>query len=123
MCEVRTKDFGSKSGDIIEPVLKPQWWVSCQPLAEEAIKVRLGSLLVYWPSHICCLFSAQGRASWSLHPNSRRMTGIDGSKGSRTGVSPDSCGGVIGVLPILLISRAGSKMQVLDSIPAVLFWY
>ncbi len=31
----------SKSGDIIEPVLKPQWWVNCQPLAEEAIRVRL----------------------------------------------------------------------------------
>lgn len=28
----------SKSGDIIEPVLKPQWWVNCKPLAEEAIK-------------------------------------------------------------------------------------
>ena len=29
----------SKSGDIIEPVLKPQWWVNCKPLAEEAIEV------------------------------------------------------------------------------------
>ncbi|KAI9462003.1 tRNA synthetases class I-domain-containing protein [Lactarius psammicola] len=29
----------SKSGDVIEPVLKPQWWVNCKPLAEEAIKV------------------------------------------------------------------------------------
>lgn len=29
----------SKSGDIIEPVLKPQWWVNCKPLAEEAIRV------------------------------------------------------------------------------------
>lgn len=29
----------NKSGDIIEPMLKPQWWVNCQPLAEEAIKV------------------------------------------------------------------------------------
>ncbi|KDQ24550.1 hypothetical protein PLEOSDRAFT_1094347 [Pleurotus ostreatus PC15] len=28
----------SKSGDIIEPLLKPQWWVSCKPLADEAIK-------------------------------------------------------------------------------------
>ena len=29
----------SKSGDVIEPVLKPQWWVNCKPLAEEALKV------------------------------------------------------------------------------------
>lgn len=36
----------SKSGDIIEPVLKPQWWVDCKPLAEEAIKV--GYLVVGW---------------------------------------------------------------------------
>ncbi|KAF8496882.1 hypothetical protein F5888DRAFT_1794622 [Russula emetica] len=26
------------SGNIIEPMLKPQWWVNCKPLAEEAIK-------------------------------------------------------------------------------------
>ncbi|KAF8063543.1 tRNA synthetases class I-domain-containing protein [Lyophyllum atratum] len=37
----------SKSGDLIEPVLKPQWWVNCKPLAEEAIKrTRAGELLI-----------------------------------------------------------------------------
>ncbi|KAF9650388.1 hypothetical protein BDM02DRAFT_3185428 [Thelephora ganbajun] len=37
----------SKSGDIIEPVLKPQWWVNCKPLAEEAIKrTRAGELTI-----------------------------------------------------------------------------
>ncbi|KAF9476104.1 hypothetical protein BDN70DRAFT_995902 [Pholiota conissans] len=35
----------SKSGDIIEPILKPQWWVNCKPLADEAIRrTRLGEL-------------------------------------------------------------------------------
>ncbi|KAJ3557339.1 hypothetical protein NM688_g1525 [Phlebia brevispora] len=35
----------SKSGDIIEPVMKPQWWVNCKPLAEEALKrTRAGEL-------------------------------------------------------------------------------
>ncbi len=34
----------SKSGDVIEPVLKPQWWVNCKPLAEEAIKVSFSFL-------------------------------------------------------------------------------
>jgi valyl-tRNA synthetase len=34
----------SKSGDMIEPVLKPQWWVNCKPLAKEAIKVCHPSL-------------------------------------------------------------------------------
>ena len=28
-----------KSGDIVETVLKPQWWVSCKPLADVAMKV------------------------------------------------------------------------------------
>ncbi|KAG6846244.1 valine--tRNA ligase, partial [Arthromyces matolae] len=54
---VETKDnpmqipICSKSGDLIEPVLKPQWWVNCKPLAEEAIKTflkrtRSGELLI-----------------------------------------------------------------------------
>ena len=47
------------------------------------------------------LSSVQGRASLSLPPSSRRMTGIGGLTVSRIGVSPDSYGGVIGVLLIL----------------------
>ncbi|KAF4622017.1 hypothetical protein D9613_009170 [Agrocybe pediades] len=50
---VETKDnkmqipICSKSGDIIEPILKPQWWVNCKPLAEEAIKrTRAGELVI-----------------------------------------------------------------------------
>ncbi|KAJ2777764.1 valine--tRNA ligase [Coemansia javaensis] len=35
----------SKSGDIIEPLMKPQWWVKCAPLAEPAMQaVRDGRL-------------------------------------------------------------------------------
>ncbi|KEI39059.1 uncharacterized protein L969DRAFT_88477 [Mixia osmundae IAM 14324] len=37
----------SKSGDIIEPLLKPQWWVSCKAMAQEAIKrTRAGELKI-----------------------------------------------------------------------------
>ncbi|KAF9565455.1 hypothetical protein CPC08DRAFT_815475 [Agrocybe pediades] len=50
---VETKDnkmqipICSKSGDVIEPILKPQWWVNCKPLAEEAIKrTRAGELVI-----------------------------------------------------------------------------
>ncbi|KAK7031713.1 tRNA synthetases class I-domain-containing protein [Favolaschia claudopus] len=50
---VETKDnpmqipICSKSGDVVEPVLKPQWWVNCKPLAEEAIKrTQAGELLI-----------------------------------------------------------------------------
>ncbi|PWN87557.1 putative VAS1-valyl-tRNA synthetase [Acaromyces ingoldii] len=28
----------SRSGDIVEPVLKPQWWVDCKPLAKQAVE-------------------------------------------------------------------------------------
>ncbi|KAJ7173456.1 tRNA synthetases class I-domain-containing protein [Mycena filopes] len=50
---VETKDnpmqipICSKSGDVVEPVLKPQWWVNCRPLADEAIKrARAGELVI-----------------------------------------------------------------------------
>lgn len=33
-------DTRSKSGDIIESVMKPQWWVATKTLADEAVKVR-----------------------------------------------------------------------------------
>ncbi|KAF7969993.1 hypothetical protein HWV62_25422 [Athelia sp. TMB] len=34
-----------KSGDVIEPLLKPQWWVDCKPLAAEAVKrTRAGEM-------------------------------------------------------------------------------
>ncbi|CAK5273624.1 unnamed protein product [Mycena citricolor] len=34
----------SKSGDVVEPILKPQWWVDSKPLAEE--RTRAGELLI-----------------------------------------------------------------------------
>ena len=54
----------SKSGDVIEPVLKPQWWVNCKPLAEEAIKVRHPSLCPRPFSLTLPFISAHARASW-----------------------------------------------------------
>ncbi|KAI9258746.1 valyl-tRNA synthetase [Phascolomyces articulosus] len=37
----------SKSGDVIEPIMKPQWWVNCKPMADEAIKaVKDGKLKI-----------------------------------------------------------------------------
>ncbi|KAJ6611804.1 tRNA synthetases class I-domain-containing protein [Mycena sp. CBHHK59/15] len=38
-----------KSGDIIEPLLKPQWYVKCQPLAQEAIKRTIAGELKISP--------------------------------------------------------------------------
>lgn len=36
-----------RSGDVIEPVMKPQWWVNCRPLADAAVaKVESDNLLI-----------------------------------------------------------------------------
>ncbi|CAG8773252.1 1534_t:CDS:2, partial [Cetraspora pellucida] len=38
----------AKSGDVIEPILKPQWWVSCSNMALEAMKaVTDGKLRIH----------------------------------------------------------------------------
>ncbi|KAG0228368.1 tRNA synthetases class I-domain-containing protein [Mortierella sp. GBAus27b] len=39
----------SKTGDIIEPVMKPQWWVNCKDMAEEAIKAARDGRLAIKP--------------------------------------------------------------------------
>ena len=81
----------SKSGDIIEPVLKPQWWVNCKPLAEEALKVcpcRLRGLNFI---HVVISELAQGISTLRLRP--RNPSGTVGSKASKTGVSRVSSGG------------------------------
>jgi valyl-tRNA synthetase len=42
----------SRSKDIIEPLLKPQWWVNCKSMAEKAVKaVKDGELEIIPPHH------------------------------------------------------------------------
>lgn len=53
----------SKSGDIIEPILKPQWWVNCQPLAEDALKVSLHGVMPHFYLSRNILYSALVPAS------------------------------------------------------------
>ncbi|KAG0328991.1 hypothetical protein BGZ99_003855 [Dissophora globulifera] len=37
----------SKTGDIIEPLMKPQWWVNCKDMAADALKaVKSGELVI-----------------------------------------------------------------------------
>jgi valyl-tRNA synthetase len=35
-----------RSGDVVEQIMKPQWWVSCKPMAEEALKVSFAVYIV-----------------------------------------------------------------------------
>ncbi|PWY98270.1 putative VAS1-valyl-tRNA synthetase [Testicularia cyperi] len=50
---VETKDnpmtvpICSRSGDVIEPIMKPQWWVNCKPLAAAVVeRVRAGEMTI-----------------------------------------------------------------------------
>ena len=40
----------SRSGDVVEPMLKPQWWVSCQGMAKDAADAVRGGELQIVPS-------------------------------------------------------------------------
>ncbi|KAJ2956002.1 hypothetical protein NQZ79_g8104 [Umbelopsis isabellina] len=39
----------SKSGDVIEPIMKPQWWVSCKDMANDALKAVHDNKLKIFP--------------------------------------------------------------------------
>lgn len=43
--EMSLRHNHSKSGDIIEPIMKPQWWVKSKPLADAAVEVSSSSSL------------------------------------------------------------------------------
>ncbi|SPO39937.1 probable VAS1 - valyl-tRNA synthetase [Pseudozyma flocculosa] len=50
---VETKDnpmtvpICSRSGDVIEPIMKPQWWVNCKPLAAAVVeRVKAGEMTI-----------------------------------------------------------------------------
>lgn len=47
----------SRSSDVIEPLLKPQWWVDCKGMAKRATDaVRDGSLKIVPSFHECVSF-------------------------------------------------------------------
>jgi valyl-tRNA synthetase len=52
----------SKSGDVIESIMKPQWWVNCQPMAQEAIKVR--GDVQYATIHVLLTSKLSANRSW-----------------------------------------------------------
>lgn len=45
----------SKSGDVVEQIMKPQWWVSCKPMAEEALKVCLAFNIAFMNGKLATL--------------------------------------------------------------------
>jgi valyl-tRNA synthetase len=83
----------SRSGDVIEPIMKPQWWMSMKGLAEPAIKaVENGDIKIrpatsektymHWMNNIqdWCL----SRQLWWGHQIPAYFVNIEGSGGDRT---------------------------------------
>ena len=109
----------SKSGDIIEPILKPQWWVNCTPLAEAAVEVSglricdsrvLHSCrrLKMRPNLLSCSVHEQASCRSARPP--QRANGTAGSRRRRTGAFRASCGGVTEFLRTLSTSKGRHQM-------------
>jgi valyl-tRNA synthetase len=76
----------SRSGDVIEPLLKPQWWMRMEPLAKPAIAVVESGELIFDQSY-------------------RSDNTCNGCETSRTGACQDNCGGAIRYRHITSVSR------------------
>jgi len=91
--------------------MKPQWWVKCKPLAEEAIKVRV-YVCLYLINVLKRINSAHKQVKLLLHPSCLRTSGIDGSRTSKIGVFLANFGGVIVCLRTLFVFRVFNRMYV-----------
>ena len=83
----------SKSGDIIEPLMKPQWWVKCAPLTENVVKVNIIGCQEVYQTECFSACSALVQASFKSVQHSQRTSGTAGWRILRTGAFPGSCGG------------------------------
>lgn len=102
----------AKSNDVIEPLLKPQWWVAQKPQADAAIKaVKDGKI--------------------TITPKTSENEFSNGSQTFRIGVSLDSFGGVTDALftlsslrtalsKILLTTSGGSLVATSRKLKSVL---
>lgn len=122
---VETKDNAmsiplcSKSKDVIEPKMKPQWWVRQKALAQAAMDVslHLSGLIINKYTKFNRLSGTERLRFARQH---QRRTFLSGWRKSRIGVSPASFGGVTKLLhglsiwrerqpPIMQMEIAGSR--------------
>lgn len=93
-----TVPLSERTMDVVEPIMKPQWWVNMADLTEPA--VRPTSYRPFFVLCLICLYlfrrSKQSRPARSrLGPSRRRGTTFSGWQTSTTGAFQDSCGGDI----------------------------
>ena len=85
----------SRSKDIIEPLLKPQWWVDCSKMAADAGAAAKDGRLQILPQ-VRCIVEISSKCSRPLFPvtitNSELRhagtTGVRAAAGVRGGVAP-----------------------------------
>jgi len=85
----------SRSGDVIEPLLKPQWWMKVEPLTKPAIAVVESGEL-------------------TIRPEMQSDSTCNGCETSRTGVYRDNCGGAIRyqhISSVLKVKRVGMTLM------------
>jgi hypothetical protein len=85
-----------KSKDVIEPLMKPQWWMKMRDLADEAIKVVKNGEI-------------------KSGPNQLRRATTNGWRTSTIGVYLDNCGGDIKSPSILLRYTAKRATKAMTS--------
>lgn len=66
----------SRSGDVIEPVLKPQWWVDMKDMAAEAVAAAKDKRLTIIPSEFeATWFRCAASPNMRLHSLSHAVSG------------------------------------------------
>jgi len=85
---------------VVEPLIKPQWYVDCTGMAKEA--VRVSHTLHYTTNADPSIGRWYGARSLRLFQSSTRRPGTSGWRTVVIGVSPDSCGGDTASQPTLL---------------------
>jgi valyl-tRNA synthetase len=100
--------LSERTKDVVEPLVKPQWWVKMADLTEPAVRPT-----TYRPFSVLCLIcsylshrSKQSKPVRSRSsPSRRRGATSTGWQTSTTGASQDSCGGDIGAPCIVFASK------------------
>jgi len=106
----------SRSGDVIEPLIKPQWYVKCEGMAKAAADAARSGELKILPGEGVGRGGGDGKAGAILATSSpaQRSTSPRGTGGwttSRTGASAGSCGGATASQPTLCWSRADREVR------------
>ncbi len=103
-----TVPLSERSKDIVEPVMKPQWWVKMSELAGDAVRPKTPgmcfmSCFIY--SHLSHRSKRSRPARSRSGPSRRRSATSTGCQTSTIGASQDSCGGDISAPYTVFASR------------------